>query len=326
MKPERDANQRDAYRVYWWRFGEPGREWRAASAGLSRYIATAETSKHRFFVFLDAEIAPDNSVIAIASDDAYVLGVLSSRIHQEWALAAGGRMGVRDTPRYNKGLCFDPFPFAEPSGSIRLRIADAAMRLESHRNKALVASESVTMMKMYDVVEALRAGRPLKASEQAIHVTAACGVVKDLHDELDALVAEAYGWPWPMEREEILDRLVQLHDERVQEEKQGSVRWLRPGYQMPRFGQGVEHVGGDLGFTAVAQADERESWPSSVIEQIQALQRVIAKGPRSVEGTASQFKGARRELVERHLETLALMGEVQKTPEGLYQWTTPIAA
>ena len=39
--------------------------------------------------------------------------------------------------------------------------------------------------------------------------------------KLDALVAEAYGWPWPMEREEILERLVALHDERVEEEKRG---------------------------------------------------------------------------------------------------------
>jgi hypothetical protein len=40
-----------------------------------------------------------------------------------------------------------------------------------------------------------------------------------------------------MEREEILERLVALHDERVEEEKRGTVRWLRPEYQIPRFGR-----------------------------------------------------------------------------------------
>ena len=34
--------------------------------GLPRYIATVETSKHRFFTFLDQEILPDNKLIAIA--------------------------------------------------------------------------------------------------------------------------------------------------------------------------------------------------------------------------------------------------------------------
>lgn len=58
-------------------------------------------------------------------------------------------------------------------------------------------------------------------------------IPRDLHDELDALVAHAYGWPWPMPKEEILDRLVALHDARVVEEKAGKVRWLRPDYQIP---------------------------------------------------------------------------------------------
>ena len=64
-----------------------------ALAGLSRYIATVETAKHRFFVFLDAAILPDNMLVNIALDDAYFLGVLSSRAHVVWALATGGRFG-----------------------------------------------------------------------------------------------------------------------------------------------------------------------------------------------------------------------------------------
>ena len=69
---------------------------------MSRYIATAETSKHRFFVFLDAAILPDNKLVNIALDDAYFLGVLSSRIHVTWALAAGSHLGVGNDPVYVK--------------------------------------------------------------------------------------------------------------------------------------------------------------------------------------------------------------------------------
>ena len=47
VKPERDANNRATYRDNWWVFGEPRRDFRPALAGLRRYIATVETSKHR---------------------------------------------------------------------------------------------------------------------------------------------------------------------------------------------------------------------------------------------------------------------------------------
>src|SRR5690606_30943553 len=101
VKPERDQNNRATYRDNWWIFGEPRREWRRFVDGLPRYIATVETAKHRVFQFLGAEILPDNMLVNIAVDDAHFLGVLSSRLHVAWALAAGGRLGVGNDPRYN---------------------------------------------------------------------------------------------------------------------------------------------------------------------------------------------------------------------------------
>jgi hypothetical protein len=89
VKPERDQNNRATYRDNWWVFGEPRKDFRPALAGLPRYIATVETAKHRTFQFLDASVLPDNMLIAIATDDGAWLGVLSSQVHVEWALAAG---------------------------------------------------------------------------------------------------------------------------------------------------------------------------------------------------------------------------------------------
>ena len=51
---------------------------------------------------------------------------------------------------------------------------------------------------------------------------------------------EAYGWPATLSDEEILERLVALNKERAIEEKTGKVRWLRPDYQIPRFGSDAE--------------------------------------------------------------------------------------
>jgi hypothetical protein len=133
VKPERDQNNRPTYRDNWWIHGEPRANFRPALAGLRRYIATVETSKHRFFVFLDASILPDNMLVNIASSDAYLLGVLSSRIHVAWALAAGGRLGFGNDPRYNKTRCFEPFPFPDASEPQRERIRFLGDQLDAHR-------------------------------------------------------------------------------------------------------------------------------------------------------------------------------------------------
>src|SRR5690606_22114564 len=102
-------NRRESIRKYWWRFGWERPLVRKALSGVSRYIATTETAKHRVFQFVDAEVLPDHMLIVIAVDDAAILGVLSSRTHVIWSLASGGTL--EDRPRYNKSVCFDPFPF-----------------------------------------------------------------------------------------------------------------------------------------------------------------------------------------------------------------------
>jgi hypothetical protein len=69
VKPERDHNKRQGRRDNWWIFGEPISTFRPALRGLSRFISTAETAKHRVFVFLDASILPDNMLVNVASEE-----------------------------------------------------------------------------------------------------------------------------------------------------------------------------------------------------------------------------------------------------------------
>jgi hypothetical protein len=230
---------------------------------------------------------------------------------------------------YNKTLCFDPFPFPDPSQHLREQIARVAEALDQHRKDAIARDERVTMTGMYNVVEKLRSGEPLTPKERTVHEIAACGVLRDMHDELDRLVAQANGWPWPMEREEVLERLVALHDERVEEEKRGIVRWLRPEYQVPRFGGGVVEpdepvldLPGEPVAAEVVKVAEKQPWPAGAVDQLGAVKSRLAPGPAMPAEVAAAFTGAPAALVARHLETLAMVGEVRTLADGRYEAVT----
>ena len=240
VKPERDVNRRATYKNNWWIFGEPRRDLRPTLAGLSRYIATVETSKHRIFQFLEAAILPDNMVVAIGSDDAFHLGVLQSSIHAEWALQAGGWLGVGNDSRYLKSKVFDPFPFPDPTPEQRAVIADLAEELDATRKLAIAETDRLTMTELYNLRAKLRSGEPMDDKDQRRATKARAAIVDRLHEQLDQAVADAYGWgeEWAagaLGPSEIVARLVALNHQRAAEEAAGNVRWLRPDYQIPRF-------------------------------------------------------------------------------------------
>ena len=89
------------------------------------------------------------------------------------------------------------------------------------------------LTEMYNVLEKLRAGEALNAKEKQIHDAGLVSVLRQLHDDLDAAVFAAYGWPPTLTDAEILERVVALNAERAKEEASGLVRWLRPDYQNP---------------------------------------------------------------------------------------------
>jgi len=275
---------------------------------------------------LPKQVAADGSLVVIASSDFFVFAILLSAIHSTWALAAGGRLGIGDDPRYNKSRCFDSFPF--PISAETARVSEAAERLSKFRTVALARDERVTMTGMYNIVDKLRSGEALTPKERTIHEIAACGVLRDIHDELDASVAETYGWPWPMEKEEVLERLVALHDERVEEEKRGIIRWLRPDYQIPRFAPTAESLASTQTEHEIVAPDKAESlrpWPATAVEQLSAIGILVAQRPVTPDDVMSEFKGARRDLITRHLETLALMGEITLDAAGRYQAARKVA-
>jgi SAM-dependent methyltransferase len=330
VKPERDQNNRATYRDNWWIFGEPRKDLRPALVGLPRYIATVETAKHRVFQFLDASILPDNMLVAIGLSEGFPLGVLSSRLHGLWALRAGGWLGMGNDPRYSKSRCFDPFPFPVATEAQKAAIGAIAEELDAHRKRVLAAHEHLTLTGLYNVLERLKAGaKPddLEPKERRIFDDGLVLIIKELHERLDAAVAAAYGWPADLPEEEVLARLVALNRERAREEARGKVRWLRPDYQIPRFGSAKEkqeQLEADFGEAAAPKAGPKPAFPAEEAAQTALVIAALtsAEGPMDAGAIAATFKQGQkvRPAVQSVLTALSRMGLVSGAPGAGFVW------
>ncbi len=325
VKPERDAKRDKAFRERWWLHGRARAELRGALTGLHRYIATVETAKHRTFQFLDAKVLPDHKLIAIALSDGLSLGVLSSSVHIAWSLATGGTL--EDRPVYNKSVCFETFPF--PSGDTGLtpalvdRICALAEQIDAHRKARQAAHAEVTLTGLYNVLAKLRSGEALTSKEKVIYEHGLVGVLKSLHDELDAAVLEAYDWKdltMPADTDELLGRLVELNARRAAEEATGTIRWLRPEFQ--NAGAGVqaaiesatpsEDMAVEPEQIVVSKPISQRPWASGISEQIKSVAAVLSTSGRSLDldEVAGHFsgRGRWRDRLPTLLDTLVSIG------------------
>ncbi len=118
-------------RERWWIFERPRPELRAATAALTRFIATPQVSKHRLFVWVDPVYLCDVTTLCFARADDSFFGVLQSRFHEVWALKLGTRLETR--PRYTPTTCFETFPFPDAHPEHDAMIATAAKELNERR-------------------------------------------------------------------------------------------------------------------------------------------------------------------------------------------------
>ncbi len=234
VKPLRDANKRASRAQRWWLHGETRPGLRRAGEGMPRWIVTSETAKHRYFVWLPKGVAPEHKLVVFSRADDVMFGLLSSRSHNLWAVATGGRLGVGNDPVYSTSKCFLPFPFpagltpadtahqrtetTQPDGAlipadlppavraIAESIAHAAKRLVTLRDAWLNPPEWTER-----VPEVVPLG--MTASPYPDRIVCKPGFEKELakrtltnlynqrpawlaqaHAQLDAAVAAAYGW------------------------------------------------------------------------------------------------------------------------------------
>jgi hypothetical protein len=323
VKPERDLNNRASLKDNWWIFAWPRPLMRRALEGLPRYIATTYTAKHRVFIFLDGKVAPDDMVVVIASSDAFHLGVLSSHIHLPWADKAGTRLGIGNDLRYNNSRCFESFPFPDASESQKQTIRDLGERLDAHRKTAQM--RGVTITGMYNLLQKLRTGETFTMQEREQHARAQTEILRQIHDELDRAVTEAYGWPANINETEILERLVALNHERATEESQGLIRWLRPEYQAPGAVQPLAKPMFELEpeevETVAVTPTGIQPWPKDLKDQLAVLRALLLGSARlwTMEeiGDAFKSRGRYREGISSHLDLLTDLGVITRVETAL---------
>jgi type II restriction/modification system DNA methylase subunit YeeA len=202
VKPRRDESKTTIQE--WWRHERPRDEMRDALERLPRFIATTRVSKHRLFVWLDAETLADSATIVFARDDDYFFGVLHSSVHEVWARRKGTQLReVESGFRYTPTTTFETFPFPESSDDDREKIAAAAMALDKLRTGWL---------------------NPDGMTDDELRVRTLTNLynecpswLEQAHEQLDRAVHAAYGWPYPLDADDILARLVELNLNRSKE-------------------------------------------------------------------------------------------------------------
>ena len=247
VKPEREKNNREIRRRYWWRFSETMPALRKAIAPLSRYIVSPRVSKYRIFSWRNGIVMPDDGIVVIASDDDTTFGILHSRFHELWSLGMCTWMGKGNDPRYTPTTCFETFPFPEhltprdtadkgqsapdtQADSAAEAISEAAVKLNQLRENWLNPPEWVDWVITPEEEEAGYPKRPvakpgyeadLKKRTLTNLYNARPAWLDMAHKTLDKAVAAAYGWEDytpDISDGDILHRLLALNLERSKKE------------------------------------------------------------------------------------------------------------
>ena len=156
----------------WWQFLWPRPVFRAKLAGKTRFVASTATGKRILFCWCAPEVVASNSTNVFALDDDAEIGVLMSSIHSRWAGMQSSTL--EDRIRYTPSSAFETFPW--PTGTLD-SVGQLGALLYATRSE-ICAANGIGLTALYNQLD-----------------EGAWKDLRDLHNELDEAVAEAYGWP-----------------------------------------------------------------------------------------------------------------------------------
>jgi hypothetical protein len=173
-KTARESSTSYSRNPRWWQFLWPRPDFREAVSGRDRFIAGTATGKRILFVWCPPDWRPSNSTNIIALDTDYAMGVLTSRIHTEWAAKKSSTL--EDRIRYTPSSAFETFPWPQASTGQRDHIGELARDLMTLRS-TLCSEHGVGLTQLYNRVD-----------------DGAFAALAAKHRELDFAVLDAFGW------------------------------------------------------------------------------------------------------------------------------------
>ncbi|MFG1928750.1 Eco57I restriction-modification methylase domain-containing protein [Cryptosporangium sp. NPDC048952] len=209
--PERRNNNRKIYRDNWWLFAERRPALRRAITPMHEVLVIALVSKSVMPMRVPTGQVFSHMLGVFATDSYADQAVLSSSLHQLWAITYGSTLETR--VRYTPSDVFETFP--RPTATPRL--IEAGKKLDIERREIMLRRQ-LGVTKLYNLVN--DPGLPDGDDPDVARM-------RRLHIELDQTVLAAYGWSdvvldhgfhtyrqmirWtfsPAARVEILDRLL----------------------------------------------------------------------------------------------------------------------
>jgi hypothetical protein len=181
VKPDRDKNNREARRKYWWRFGDRQPGLYAALQPLQRCLVCARVSKHLMFAFQPVGRVLSEAVVVFALERWSEFAVLQSVVHEAWARDAGLGSSLKNDHRYTPSTCFETFAFP--------RCGEAAWAAMEEAGRALYACRGEVMERRGEGMTAVW-NRVMDEEEEGAEIVR----LRSLKVAMDEAVLRAYGW------------------------------------------------------------------------------------------------------------------------------------
>lgn len=218
VKPEREKNHRKVYRDYWWQYAEKRPALRKAISALKEVLVLTRVSKVIVPVKIKTGIVLSDALVIFASNSYADQAVLSSSMHQYWAISRGSSLETR--LRYTPSDVFETFPRPQNTDAL----AAIGKALDEERREIMLRRQ-LGLTKLYNLVN-----DPDISDSSDADVAR----LREIHRHLDETVMAAYGWSdvrlnhgfyeyrkmirWtvcPEARIEILDRLLEENHRRA---------------------------------------------------------------------------------------------------------------
>jgi len=209
VKPERAKVRIPYRRDFWWRFAAWAPSLRRAISEMSEVLVIARVSKTVMPLRVPTGQVMSEACVVFATDDYGEQAILSSSLHQVWAITYGSTLETR--VRYTPSDVFETFP--RPPVTDRLIGAGRSLN-ETRRDTMLRRNLGLT--DLYNLVN-----DPQNQGDADVEK------LRGLHAEIDAAVLNSFGWDdlitdpgfheyrqvvrWtisPATRVEVLDRLL----------------------------------------------------------------------------------------------------------------------